>query len=82
MRGKSVTKIGKKALHLFRNVALATVAAGALMSAAGAQTITNRIVSFGDSLTDNGNAFALVGAQPGGPYAADALRTTAFSSSI
>ncbi|MBY0612321.1 MAG: autotransporter domain-containing protein [Beijerinckiaceae bacterium] len=40
-----------------------------LAGSVSAQTITNRIVSFGDSLTDNGNAFALVGAQPTGPYA-------------
>lgn len=50
----------------FRN----TILAAALLvgtSMAGAQT---RFVTFGDSLSDNGNLFAITGARPTGPYAA------------
>jgi len=48
--------------------ALAGLSFAAALPAAAQTTITNRIVTFGDSLSDNGNAFALVGAQPTGPY--------------
>jgi outer membrane lipase/esterase len=46
--------------------ALAVAAMGAVASAAQAQTY-NRLVVFGDSLSDNGNLFALTG-QPPAPY--------------
>ena len=55
-----------------RAILQTSIAAAALFCAGNpgsAQTITNRIITFGDSLSDNGNAFALVGAQPTGPYA-------------
>lgn len=40
-----------------------------LASAAGSSQAQQRFVSFGDSLTDNGNLFALTGPLPTGPYA-------------
>ena len=52
----------------FAGALIAAIAVGGMSSPLFAQTISNRIVSFGDSLSDNGNAFALVGAQPTGPY--------------
>ncbi len=58
------TRTAKRNLQRF---CLALAATTAIGSVAQAQLITSRIVSFGDSLSDNGNLFAVSG-QPPAPY--------------
>ncbi len=58
---------GSKRFPLIRKLLLASVALMGCAGSAHAQLVSNRVVVFGDSLSDNGNLFKISG-QPPAPY--------------